>query len=195
MGLVGWLKNRRNGGDPRLTEWRRAWTAASSEPDRLAVTSLGSQLDAFGFPEEEIEIEREMLDGISQLVQLRCTVEATGIPIIETGHRVVGRDTCHFSTPVSMPDDASQPSGRLFLTNARVIFAGGARATTVAWHAVGEVVHGDRDVVLVRRDRDTIYRFRCNSFADAMCGAFLARRLASTRTRGAKNSSLNHNAD
>ena len=144
---------------------------------------MKAELDRLGLPEEEIEIEREMLDGMSQLANLRLSVDASGIPIVETGHRVVGHDTCHFSTPVSMPDDAAQPAGRLFLTNARVIFAGGVRATTVAWHAIGDVVHGDRDVVLVRRDRDTIYRFRCNTFADAMCGAFLARRLAASTSR------------
>lgn len=183
MGLFEWLRGKRNGGDPRLTEWRRAWSRSAAEPDPHAVTALQAELDRLGLPEEEIEIEREMLDGMSQLASLRVSVDSSGIPIVETGHRVVGHDTCHFSTPVSMPDDAAQPAGRLFLTNSRVIFAGGARATTVAWHAIGEVLHGDRDVVLVRRDRDTIYRFRCNTFADAMCGAFLARRLAAATSR------------
>ena len=183
MGLFEWLRGKRNGGDPRLTEWRRAWSTSAAEPDPHAVTALQAELDRLGLPEEEIEIEREMLDGMSQLATLRVSVEASGIPIVETGHRVVGHDICHFSTPVSVPDDAAQPAGRLFLTNSRVIFAGGARATTVAWHAIGEVLHGDRDVVLVRRDRDTIYRFRCNTFADAMCGAFLARRLAAATSR------------
>jgi hypothetical protein len=183
MGLLEWLKGKRNGGDPRLAEWRRAWSTSAAEPDPQRVSALQAQLDALGLPEEDIEIEREMLDGITQLAELRTAVDSSGIPIVETGHRVVGHDTCHFSTPVSMPDDTAQPSGRLFLTNSRVIFAGGARATTVAWHAIGEVLHGDRDVVLVRRDRDTIYRFRCNSFADAMCSAFLARRLAASMSR------------
>jgi hypothetical protein len=183
MGLLGWLKGRRNGGDPRLDDWRRAWRSAASEPNDATVVTLRAQLDAFGFPEDEIEIEREMLEGISQLAELRRAVERTGIPVMETGHRVVGHDTCHFSTPVSMPDDEAQPAGRLFLTNARAIFAGGARATTIAWHTVGEVAHAARDVILVRRDRDTIYRFRCNSYADAMCGAFLARRLARPAAR------------
>jgi hypothetical protein len=187
MGLFEWLKGERNGGDPQLAEWRRAWSNSAKAPDPQDVSALQAQLDALGLPEEEIEIEREMLDGLTQLAQLRMAVDSAGIPIVETGHRVVGHDTCHFSTPVSMPDDAAQPAGRLFLTNARAIFAGGARATTVAWHAIGEVVQGDRDVVIVRRDRDTLYRFRCNTYADAMCGAYLARRLALAmpRTGGA----------
>lgn len=187
MGLLGWLTGRGSGGDTRLTAWRREWTAAASEPDEQAVDCLRARLEALGLAEEDIEIEREMLDGIGQLAQLRSSV-VTGIPVLETGHRVVGHDVCHFSMPVSMPDDAAQPSGRLFLTNARVIFAGGARSTTLAWHAVGDVLHADRDVLLVRRDRGTIYRFRCNTYADAMCGAFLARRLSSLHTRVAGKS-------
>ena len=111
MGLFEWLKGRRNGGDPRLTEWRRAWSTSAAEPDPNAVSVLKAQLDRLGLPEEEIEIEREMLDGISQLAQLRLSVDASGIPVVETGHRVVGHDTCYFSTPVSMPDDAAQPAG------------------------------------------------------------------------------------
>jgi hypothetical protein len=184
MGWLGWLKGRNSvGGDPRLRSWRATWQEACGEPTAERVDALTTRLNGLGLPEEEIEIEREMLDGMSQLANLRVSVDSSGIPIVETGHRVVGHDICHFSTPVSMPDDAAQPAGRLFLTSSRVIFAGGARATTVAWHAIGEVLHGDRDVVLVRRDRDTIYRFRCNSFADAMCGAFLARRLAAATSR------------
>src|SRR5688572_29974483 len=101
MGLLEWLKGKRNGGDPRLAEWRRAWSTSAAEPDPDAVPVLKAQLDRLGLPEEEIEIEREMLDGISQLAQLRLSVDASGIPVVETGHRVVGHDTCHFSTPVS----------------------------------------------------------------------------------------------
>jgi hypothetical protein len=181
MGLFGWLKGNRNSVDPRLAAWRQAWSAARANPDQETVVSLRQRLDALHAAEEEIEIEREMLEGIAQLVELRNAVGSAGLPVVETGHRVVGHDTCHFSTTASMPDDAAQPAGRLLLTNARVIFAGGGKATTLPWHAVSQVVQDDRDLVLLRRDRDTIYRFRCNSYADALCGAFVARRLASIR--------------
>ena len=122
-----------------------------------------------------------MLSGLEDLVQLQAAVASKGFPILETGHRVVGVDRCHFSVPASMPDDASQPSGRLILTNARAIFAGGARATTMPWHAIADVLQQDRDVILVRHDRDTFYRFRCHVFADALSGAFLAKALARRR--------------
>jgi hypothetical protein len=52
---------------------------------------------------------------------------------------------------------------------------------SAAWHAVGEAHHLDRDVVLVRAGHDRIYRFRCNTFGDAMRGAFIARELVAAR--------------
>jgi hypothetical protein len=147
-----------------------------------AVPRLRSELDALGLPEEEIEIEREMLDGLEHLVALTAAVDSAGLPTLQTGHRVVGTDLCHFTAPASMPDEPSQPGGRLLLTGARLIFVGGPGATA-AWHALAEVVLADRDLVLVRADRSRMYRFRCNSYSDAMCGAFLARRLIAARRR------------
>jgi hypothetical protein len=84
---------------------------------------------------------------------------------------------CHFIAPASMPDDPAQPSGRLLLTNARAIFVGGARGITVPWHAIAQQLQTDRDIVLVRSDGAALYRFRCNSFDDALRGAFIAGRL------------------
>jgi hypothetical protein len=182
MGLLRWLKLQKGSHtDAKLDEWRRAWRAACANADGARVVVLAGGLEALQLPEEEIEIEREMLAGLEQLVQLQTDVAAKGFPILETGHRVVGADRCHFSAPASMPDDAAQPSGRLIFTSARAIFAGGARATTMPWHAVAEVLQQDRDVILVRHDRDTFYRFRCNVFADALSGAFLAKALARRR--------------
>ena len=77
----------------------------------------------------------------------------------------------------SMPDEPSQPSGRLLLTARRAIFVGGARGVSAAWHSVMQSLHDERDLLLVRVDRDTIHRFRCNSFGDALKAAFIARAL------------------
>jgi len=184
MGLFRWLKRKSaDRVDSRIIEWRRAWTATveSETADADAPASLVARLDALGLPDDDIEIEREMLEALTELVRLRAAIQSDGLPILETGHRVIGTDRCHFIAPASMPDDAAQPSGRLLLTGSRAIFVGGARTTVLPWHAVGEALHNERDVVLIRKDRENLYRFRCNSFADAMCGAFLARRLAAPR--------------
>jgi hypothetical protein len=77
-----------------------------------------------------------------------------------------------------MPDDPAQPTGRLLLTSTRAVFAGGARTPAVPWHATREVIQAGRDLLLVfKSGEDEGLRFRCNSFADALCGAAIARHL------------------
>ena len=185
MGLFRWLKGKSGStnGSSALSSWQHAWRAACAEPTAERAASLDAALQSLGLSEDDAEIEREMLEGLGQLVALSGAVSAGALPTIETGHRVVGADTCHFSAPASMPDEPSQPGGRLLLTSARAIFVGGAKASTVPWHAILEVIDQDRDVVLVRHDRATFYRFRCNVYSDALSAAFLARHLARRQRR------------
>ena len=178
MDLLGWFKGRRaSGEDRRLAEWRTAWSAAAEAGDTNQLASLRERLDAMGLTEDDVEIEREMLEALQDLADLTASVRAGGLPAVETGHRVVGTDRCHFTAPASMPDEASQPSGRLLLTSGRAIFVGGVHGATLPWHSVAQALHLDRDLVLIRSDRDKLYRFRCNTFSDALRGAFLAREL------------------
>lgn len=185
--MLGWLRKRRtDGGIVKLREWRQQWLEAAAAPDASAIDALSATLDGLALPDEEVEIEREMLDGLREVARLQAALAADGLPIVETGHRVVGVETCHFSAPSSMPDDAAQPSGRLIFTGARAIFAGGARALTLPWHAVSDVVQQERDLILVRHDRDTFHRFRCNVYGDALCAGLIARTLARRPRRGAR---------
>ena len=185
MDLLGWFKTSgASREDRRLAGWRKEWSAAAAAADTAQVGPLRARLEAFGLAEDDVEIEREMLEALQDLAELTAGVRATGLPVIETGHRVVGADRCHFTAPVSMPDEATQPSGRLLLTSARAIFVGGANGAAVPWHSVGEAVHVDRDLVLVRSGRDKLYRFRCNTFSDALRAAFLARELMAAHRRG-----------
>lgn len=179
MGHLNWFKGNGGGEDPRLRTWRKKWTAAAEAGDTSQQAALARELDGFGLPEDDVEIEREMLDALTILAELTEAVDRTGLPRVDTGHRVVGTDVCHFISPVSMPDEDAQPSGRLLLTSARAIFVGGARGAAVPWHAVGNVSYADRDLLLVRADRQKLYRFRCNTFADALASTFLAKRLQS----------------
>ena len=182
MGLLRWVKEQMGGGDRRLSEWRRAWTRAAADPGADAACDLRRRLDALALPEDEIEVEREMLEGLDAVVELARAVGASGLPAIVTGHRIVGTDACHFTAPASMPAEPAQPSGRLLLTSERAIFVGGG-GLSIPWHGVVETVQTDRDLLLVRAGNASLYRFRCNSFAEAMCAAFLARRLAAARRR------------
>ena len=151
MGVFAWIGRKRAGGGSRLDSGGGNGATRARRRRPADVEALAAALAALALPEDDIEIEREMLDWLEQLAAIHA---APGLPIVETGHRVVGTDVCHFTAPASMPDDPSQPSGRLILTNARAIFAGGARAVTVPWHAAGRILQQERDVVIVRHDRD-----------------------------------------
>ena len=184
MGWLSWWRGKTTArGNAALEAWRRDWHGARSNGDAGAVARLADSLTALALPDEEIEIEREMLEGLKHLVALKAQVAASDLPVVETGHRIVGADVCHFSAPASMPDDPSAPAGRLILTSARAIFVGGARTVTVPWHGVSDVLDQDRDVVLVRQDRETLHRIRCNVFDDVLSAAFLARTLAARHKR------------
>jgi hypothetical protein len=184
MGWLGWLRGKpKAAADPRITEWQTAWHTALAAPDRAQADALRAHLDGLGLPEEDIEIEREMLDGLEQLAELVQASRTGGLPTLVTGHRVVGADVCHFIAPASIPDDPAQPTGRLILTSTRAIFVGGARGLTLRWHALAEPIHAERDLVLVRTDGQSLHRFRCNSFADAMSAAFIARQLTAAGSR------------
>jgi hypothetical protein len=184
MGWLGWLRGKpRSAVDSRITEWHTAWKVALPAPDRQQTAALRAQLDGLALPEEDIEIEREMLEGLEQLAELVEKSHTEGLPTIVTGHRVVGADVCHFTASASIPDDPAQPSGRLILTSTRAIFVGGAQGLTLRWHSLAEPIHAERDVLLVRADGQSMHRFRCNSFADAMAAAFIARQLTAAGSR------------
>src|SRR3954463_13758398 len=164
MGLRQWLKRwTANDIDPRLQRWRENWSKAAASPDHAPVVRLADELASFALPEDEIEIEREMLQALTDRQELAAAIHASGLPRVETGHRVVRGEPCHYSEPASMPDEPAQPGGRLLLTAARAIFIGGGQTHSAAWHTISAALHSARDVVLVKNGREHAYRFRCNT--------------------------------
>ena len=186
MGLWDWFGRGAPREDPRIREWKRDWAAAVMVLDPASAQELKDRLNGFGLAEDDIEIEREMLDALEDAAALSSEIGRSGLPVIETGHRVVGHERCHFSAVASMPDEAGQPPGRLLLTSGRAIFAGGSGAVSPAWHTIGEARHVDRDLLLVRTTKDRVYRFRCNSFGDAVRAWLIARHLAGLKAQGSR---------
>jgi hypothetical protein len=181
MGIRAWFRKTSRGGESEdVRAWREAWSRAVASLDAGAVADLETALRRTPAFADDLEIEEEMLDALRQLLDLERELAASRLPIVETTHRVVGSDRCHFSAPVSMPDDPAQPTGRLLLTSTRVVFAGGVRTPALPWHAARDVVQSGRDLLFVFRNatEDGGHRFRCNSFADALCGAAIARHLS-----------------
>jgi hypothetical protein len=186
MGLFGWLTGKRDGGSEHARAWREGWARAVASLDQGALASLEADLKRTPPFADDLEIEEEMLDALRHLLELQRALAAALLPVVATSHRVVGTDACHFSAPVSMPDDPAQPTGRLLLTSTRAVFAGGARTPALPWHATREVIRSGRDLLFVYRgaQEDEGHRFRCNSFTDALCGAAIARHLMQTARGG-----------
>lgn len=172
-----------NAEDPRLRRWREGWSQVAASPENGAIARLGDELDTFGLPEDEIEIEREMLQGLREREELSNSVRAAGLPRVDTGHRVVRGEPCHYSAPACMPEEPGQPSGRLLFTNRRAIFVGGANGVVAAWHTIADARHIDRDLVLVKIGGEQVYQFRCNTYGDALRAAFIASELVAGRRR------------
>ena len=181
MKLFGWIPGakRQDERSAALAAWRRKWAEALDTESSPA--ALREQLDALASPEVDVEVEMEMLDGLEQLREAQRTVGAGALPVVETHHRVIGTDRCHFTAPASLPSDEHQAHGRLLLTSVRAVFVGGGRTSASPWHAVHEVARLERDVLLLRADRSPAAHYRFNTYGDAVLCAFLAGRLRRAR--------------
>jgi hypothetical protein len=181
MKLFGWIQGSKKQDDraAALTAWRRTWAEALDND--ASAGPLREQLDAITAPDLDTEVEVEMLDGLEQLREVQRTVAAGTLPVVETHHRVIGADRCHFTAPASLPSDEHQANGRLLLTSARAVFVGGGRTSASPWHMVHQVVRLERDVLLLRADRTPVAHYRFNTYGDAVLCAFLAGRLRRAR--------------
>jgi hypothetical protein len=185
MGLRQWFRGRGAAHvDSRLQRWREHWSKAAASSDDAEIARLANDLDAFHFSEDEIEIEREMLQALVEREGLASTIRQSGLPHVETGHRVVRGEPCHYSEPASMLDDSGQPSGRLLLTASRAVFVGSGKTVSAAWHTISTALHAERDVVLLKNGHEHSYRFRCNTYGDALRAAFIARELLTKKVEG-----------
>jgi hypothetical protein len=174
MGIRDWF--RRDRADEGVREWRAEWRRAADARDAAAAARLRERLQAAPPLADDLEIEHEMADALDHLIALAADLDAGRLPVLETTHRVVGSDACHFSAPASLPDDPGQASGRVLFTSVRAVFVGGARLAPLPWHAVREVAQAERDVLLVRSAEDGL-RFRFNTYTDALAATALARHL------------------
>lgn len=157
--------------DARVEAWWRDANAALPAPTDAAIQELRHRLAPLDQLDER-ERQDEMLDAIERVSAL-AALET--LPVLDTRHRVIGSDVCHFIAPVSAPDHGDA-TGKLFLTSHRLIFAGGA-SIAWPWHRVRRAARSDRDVVFEGGDALTL-RLRCNSYGDAAVATAFAARLS-----------------
>lgn len=119
-----WRAFRKPSRTPHTDAWWRTADAVAASPVAPAIERLAAEAlprdSADAAHADEAERQQEMIDGLRAL---RVLADVDTLPVIATQHRVIGGDTCHFVAPVTLAGDAGA-GGKLFLTSARVIFAG-----------------------------------------------------------------------
>jgi hypothetical protein len=180
MRLFAWWP--RGGSPDRATQWRHDWELAAERLDRGSADDLRTRLAAAPPLADDTEVEEEMMAALDQAIVLSAHLASGAVPSVETTHRVIAGERCHFSAPVSIPDDPAQLSGRLLFTPSRAVFVGGSRVVTVPWHTVRQRVRAGRDLVLVRGGAPPA-AFRCNTYTDALCADVFASHLAPHASR------------
>jgi hypothetical protein len=182
MSLFGWIRGTKARDDQVREEWRKAWTAAVEGPESRDA-ELRRELERFAPADRDVEVEIEMLEGLDRLRAVQRIAAAGTLPTVETHHRVIGTERCHFSAPASVPSDHGLSSGRVLLTPVKAVFVGAGRASHAAWHTVYRALRTERDVLLLRADHSPAAHFRFNTYGDAVVCAYLAHHLKGSRGR------------
>jgi len=165
--------------DPRVVEFRAAVVAATRGPlDPQRLGELAGQPSRLGLPDEDVELEVEMLQAAQDLLALEAQVQAQGLPAIPHQHKALGAERCHFVASASLVAIEGDRPGRLFMTERRLVFLA-APLVTMSWSAVSRVADEGRDLFVIGHTRPDGLRIRCNSISDARCGRWLSDRLRS----------------
>jgi len=156
------------------TEMHQAIAPALQSGDRAGLEALLRKPAELGVPEEEVELELEALQGALDALALRETVLRAGLPVVAHQHKALGYDLCHFVASAFLASDGSDRTGRLFMTDRRLLFLA-TPMLSLSWSSVMAVEVQERDLIIDSNHGGARHRFRCNSFADARCGEVIAR--------------------
>lgn len=169
--------------DPREAERQARVRAFHGTVQRAIASGARAPLEALrqpppdlGLSEDEVELELEMVQGALDAMDLDARLASEGLPVLAHQHKALGDDRCHFLASVFLADDDGHRTGRLFFTNRRVFFLANP-VLSVPWSRVASLEEDERDLVIATVGAGEMYRFRCNSFSDARCGALMARAL------------------
>ena len=163
---------RRKGPSADEAQW---WRDADREALAPTLEGLARLRDALGTQSaaDDGEAQQEMIDAIEAAI----AAAAAPLPVVETQHRVIGTDICHATLPVTLVADVGVP-GKLLLTSARCIFAGG-KVQAWPWHRVRQVLRAGRDVAIVVAGQDAHVHLQTNNYTDALLITQLSGRLRS----------------
>ena len=118
MTLFGWFKQKEAGPGPAVRQWRAEWARVLERPG-TDDEGLRAALRHLAANEPDVELETEMLDALDALRVAQRQIAEGGLPLVETHHRVIGTDRCHFTAPACLPADQAQ---RIAWGNAERLF-------------------------------------------------------------------------
>lgn len=167
-----WRVFRKSPKAPHTESWWRDAEHAAESPTAVVVDALEARVTPATNDLDEAERQEEMIDGLRQMLALSSAAE---LPVVVTQHRVIGVDRCHFVAPVSLTGEVSAP-GKLFVTNDRLVFAGG-RVQAWPWHRVRDIVRRGRSLAVVLNGGTEGLSVQCNTYGDAIVIRYLATRL------------------
>jgi hypothetical protein len=170
--LFGFLRKPETSRPADAAWWAAADAAAEAIIDEGTIARLASESAALTDDADDAERRDEMIDGLRALSALQAEPV---LPVLETQHRAIGADVCHFSAPASTTD-VDGAAGRLLLTSRRVLFVG-RPAVTWPWHRVRRVERSDRVLDIIAAGGESA-QLRFNSYADVLTAQHVARRLA-----------------
>lgn len=160
---------------PDVTAWWREANALALTPTAEAVAALKASALPMTEAPDLAEAQQEMLEGLEALLQLSA---AASLPVVDTQHRVIGADRCHYLAPASLVDQVDA-GGKLFVTSARLVFAAGA-VHSWPWHQMARLTRQERDVIVELRGRDPV-QLRLNTYEGALIVCALAGTLRANR--------------
>jgi hypothetical protein len=149
-------------------------TSQSSSVDVKRVLATQHEL---GLTDLEVaRYQLEKVQGIDALLDFKasCGDHLVAIP----GHeQVVAPDACYFAAEaVYDKRGENDPSGTLYLTDARALFVSTDGVTTAPWRQVMSVDLDGRTLRVQRRDRQNPYLFDFSKYADAMRAELIAQK-------------------
>ena len=173
MGLFA-LFRRRESAQPDVSEWWRTANALASAPTVQGIHALKASIVSGDVVPDMAEAQDEMPEGLEALVAL----SQSDLPVLDTQHRVIGTDTCHYIAPASLIDQVDA-GGKVFVTSARMIFASGT-VLSWPWHQIATVQRQERDLLVDLKGRPGV-RLRLNTYEAALVIAALVGRLTTNR--------------
>lgn len=166
---------RRDAAQPDVSAWWKSANALTLAPTIEGVAALKATTVNAGDAPDLAEAQDEMIEGLEALLHLA----QSPIPVLDTQHRVIGTDTCHYMAPASLISEVDA-GGKVFVTSARIVFAAGT-AVSWAWHQISRVQRDERDLLIDLKGRPGV-RLRLNTYEGALVIAALAGRLSSNRS-------------